>query len=272
MASSKKVILLLIDPQKDFHEGGSLAVPGSTEDSKRIAKMLSTHKAKVEDIYITLDSHHRNHIAHAVFWQDKETNHPSPFQVITAAEIEKEIWFPRDPSLKDHCKYYSTMLEKKGRFKLTIWPEHCLIGTDGHGVQDDIQGALMDWVSVKFKTINYVMKGMNCLTEMYSAIAAEVPIASDRETEQNTDLLAELFTADRLIIGGQALSHCVQYTVRDIVEYYKTQSVNRLGTIYLLKDGCSPVTGYDVSGNDFVLDMRRDGVTITTCAEAFDGL
>jgi nicotinamidase-related amidase len=35
-----KVILLIIDPQNDFHEGGSLEVPNSKQDSERITKMI----------------------------------------------------------------------------------------------------------------------------------------------------------------------------------------------------------------------------------------
>ena len=35
--------LLIIDPQADFHEGGSLAVAGATGDSERIAALLLRH-------------------------------------------------------------------------------------------------------------------------------------------------------------------------------------------------------------------------------------
>lgn len=207
---------------------------GATADSARIAQMISIHKAKIDDIFITLDSHHRNHIAHAVFWTNDANERPHPFQMITADEIERGVWYPIDPSLKDHCKYYSKQLEAKKRFQLTIWPEHCLIGTPGHAVIESIHRSLMEWVAIKFRTINYLMKGMNCLTEMYSAIAAEVPILSDPETQYNTEFLKELQTADRLIIGGQAMSHCVQYTVRDIVTAYRKEERYK---IVLLKDG-----------------------------------
>jgi nicotinamidase-related amidase len=52
------IVLLLIDPQIDFHEGGSLAVPGATADSERIAQMISEHGEEIDEIYVTLDSHH----------------------------------------------------------------------------------------------------------------------------------------------------------------------------------------------------------------------
>ena len=36
----RKSILLLIDPLRDFHAGGSLAFPGADADSERIAEMI----------------------------------------------------------------------------------------------------------------------------------------------------------------------------------------------------------------------------------------
>ena len=35
-----KSILLLIDPQRDFHAWGGLTVPGDDADSERIAEMI----------------------------------------------------------------------------------------------------------------------------------------------------------------------------------------------------------------------------------------
>lgn len=41
-------------------------------------------------------------------------------------------------------------------------------------------------------------QGMNCLTEMYSAIEAEVPIPSDPTTTENTELLNALADCGRV--------------------------------------------------------------------------
>jgi len=40
---SKGAALFIIDPQNDFHEGGSLAVEGATADSKRISDLILLH-------------------------------------------------------------------------------------------------------------------------------------------------------------------------------------------------------------------------------------
>mmetsp|Transcript_16087 Transcript_16087/g.61361 ORF Transcript_16087/g.61361 Transcript_16087/m.61361 type:complete len:107 (-) Transcript_16087:256-576(-) len=74
--------LLLIDPQVDFHEGGSLAVPGAIEDAQRIAGVIEALGASIDAIYVTLDTHQRTHIAHGLFWEDAEGEHPAPFSII----------------------------------------------------------------------------------------------------------------------------------------------------------------------------------------------
>ena len=50
------------------------------------------------------------------------------------------------------------------------------------------------WVFLtKFSTP--VLKGTNCLTEMYSAIAADVPIESDKSTQKNPVMMRHLTSA-----------------------------------------------------------------------------
>lgn len=50
--------LIVIDPQVDFHEGGSLAVEGAVEDSVRTAAFIRKHTSVLDEIFITLDTHH----------------------------------------------------------------------------------------------------------------------------------------------------------------------------------------------------------------------
>ena len=63
-----KTILLIIDPQKDFHDtylqdnnykyAATLPVKDSTKNAKEIAKMIKDHVTDIDEIYITLDTHH----------------------------------------------------------------------------------------------------------------------------------------------------------------------------------------------------------------------
>lgn len=102
---------------------------GADEDAQRYSKFIRDNLDDIEDIYISLDSHHKNHVAHASFWNSKEDGsgeHPTPFQLISSEEVNRD-WHPVDPSLKDYCAEYTKALEAKGHYKLTIWPEHCIV-------------------------------------------------------------------------------------------------------------------------------------------------
>mmetsp|Transcript_13727 Transcript_13727/g.22884 ORF Transcript_13727/g.22884 Transcript_13727/m.22884 type:complete len:313 (-) Transcript_13727:325-1263(-) len=276
--TSDQAVLLIIDPQIDFHEpGGSLAVPGSEIQAGRIAKFIEKHKMDIGEIFITLDSHHKKHIAHQAFWSDMENDvagkgkKPELFSQIKNEDLVKGKWFPRDCSLQEYCLKYTNRLEKAGRFTLTIWPDHCLIGSDGHAIHEEIQKAVREWDIFHYtKTVKHIHKGMNCLTEMYSAIQAEVPIPSDPNTTKNTELLQELEKSGRLFVCGQALSHCVNFTVRDIVKHFKENNVTT-DRIFILKDGAAPVATYEADGEQFLKDMEAEGCTITTLDEAFNG-
>ena len=70
------------------------------------------------------------------------------------------------------------------------------------------------------KSLVCVKKGMNNLTEMYSAIAAEVPIPSDPSTMTHHHVIDHLKIFEKVIICGQALSHCVNYTTRDVLKHW----------------------------------------------------
>ncbi len=66
---------------------------------------------------------------------------------------------------------------------------------------------------------------------------------------------------DNLVICGQALSHCVNYTVRDIVSQWSPSSPS---SITILKDCMSSVPGFEEAGEKFLQDMMEVGVHVET--------
>lgn len=291
----RSVPMLLVDPQKDFHPGGSLAIPAAGDDSERISSFIDNNKSKINKIITTLDSHHKLHIAHSGFWKDENGNHPPIFSTISSDDVKSGKWKPRKdlvigeedtgtgfavnpeifPQAKDffdgkggfdiqkYCELYTETLEKKGKFQLTIWPEHCLMGSPGHNVVDNINKAINDWVGQSGVSIEWVHKGQNLLTEMYSAFQAEVPVS--KKTVFNDALLESLKKSDKVFIGGQALSHCVNYTVRDLVQKWPE---NERDKIHILTDCASNVPGFEDAGSCFLDEMKSLGVTICTSSEA----
>eukprot|EP00586_Coscinodiscus_wailesii_P016837 CAMPEP_0172505430 /NCGR_PEP_ID=MMETSP1066-20121228/186432_1 /TAXON_ID=671091 /ORGANISM="Coscinodiscus wailesii, Strain CCMP2513" /LENGTH=257 /DNA_ID=CAMNT_0013282033 /DNA_START=55 /DNA_END=825 /DNA_ORIENTATION=+ len=254
-----KTCLVLVDPQNDFHPGGSLAIPTASDDAKRISDFIRANKNRIDDITVTLDSHHRLHIAHGKFWIDEQGNHPAPFTMISSEDIEKGKWVPRtnmkiadedevgtgpmlDPKvfprakelydekgeldLKKYCEMYIKMLEEGNRFKFIIWPEHCRIGTEGHNVVRDIDEAIIEWIDTTGSSVTWILKGHNNLTEMYSAFQAEIPLS--KMTSFNQSWFNRLRQFDRILFAGQALSHCVNFTVRDLVSKWPKNEMNKI--------------------------------------------
>ena len=208
-----KTSLFIIDPQIDFHPGGSLAVPGANEDSERIASMIMNNKESIHEIFVSLDSHFPTHIAHAIFWEDAEGNHPAPFTVVNYSDVRDEVWIPVDksPEVRQWCLYYTKSLERKGKFKLTIWPEHCIIGSRGHCIVPVINKALQAWAEYSKRPVNYIMKGQNCRTEMFSALVAEVEDPLDSSTSLNHNLLSMLRVADR--VSNDAIDYLIFFNL-----------------------------------------------------------
>ena len=108
-----------------------------------------------------------------------------------------------------------------------------------------------------------VLKGQNLITESYSALEAEVPVT--KGTSFNESLQKRLEESDHLLVCGQAMSHCVNYTLRSIVERWPKE---KYGNITLLTDCASSVPGFEESGEIFQKDMAAIGVNLTTAAEA----
>jgi nicotinamidase-related amidase len=247
--------LLLIDPQNDFCDPqGSLFVPGADADCARLASYIAHNAGGIDSVYITLDSHDYWNIAHPVFWKDAGGHEPKPFTVISGGALKNGDFAPRDEALAGYVERYVSELEKKRRYQLVLWPPHCLLGSWGHCIQRDVLDAVRGWQTAKRKPVSFVLKGQNPLTEHYSAIEAEVPVNGDPATFANHRLLAELGKADAVIAAGEALSHCVAFTLRDIAAYTGAEKIT------LLADCSSSVAGFEQAGKAFVEEMTARGM------------
>jgi len=260
---AKRIDLLIIDPQNDFCKpDGSLCVAGADKDMERLAKMVVRGKDKIDFIRITLDSHHYCHIAHPIWWHDKAGNPPNPFTIISYDDVsgDNPKWRTKNPSFAKRSIEYIKKLQDNGRYPLCIWPPHCLIGSTGHAVFQPLFDALIDWEKM-FAVVDKVVKGTNLFTEHYSAVKADVEDPGDPATRINTDFIKRLQEADYIGIAGEALSHCVANTIRDIDKEFGKDQTNKF---VLLEDACSNVTGFDKFGEDFVKEMKAKGMQIAT--------
>ena len=273
--------LLIIDPQNDFCDvpagyrptdpltgavvAPALPVAGAHADMQRTAAFIRAAGSRLDEITVTLDSHHHVDIAHPTFWQKADASAVAAFTTVAATQVRAGEFRPRDPAALPRTLAYLDELESRGRYTLMVWPVHCEIGTWGHGVHADVRAAYNQWEESRLRGVRKVTKGENPWTEHYSAIQAEVPDAADPHTELNTTLLGELDRSTTLFIAGEASSHCVRATTEHIVANLPG---GHPGRIVLLTDCMSPVGGFEAQHAAFLDEMRAKGVRLMTSEEA----
>ncbi|MGI4790186.1 MAG: cysteine hydrolase [Janthinobacterium lividum] len=260
-----QVRLLIIDPQVDFCDPqGALSVAGGDQDMERLARLVQRLALKFDGIHVTLDSHHLVDIAHPIFWKDGSGNHPAPFTIISAQEVEAGRWTTSQPEAYPRAAAYVQALANNGRYPLCIWPPHCLIGSPGHAVMPALFAALTEW-EAHYNVVDYISKGSNIFTEHYSAIQADVPDPADPSTQINTALIQTLMQADIIAVAGEAGSHCVANTVRDLADNFGDERL--VPKIVLLQDAISPVTGFEAFESDFLQQMTTRGMKLSTTVD-----
>jgi nicotinamidase/pyrazinamidase len=262
---SKKIYLIVIDPQRDFcSPNGKLYVPGADKDMDRLSCMIKRIRGDLNDIVCTLDSHRTIHIAHPIWWINSKGEHPKPFTEIKEDDVtgKNPKWSATNIGYNPRSIEYVKKLKANNRYTLTIWPPHCLIGSEGYGVYPALFDSFCEWEN-DFKVINYVTKGSNMFTEHYSAVQADVIDPEDPGTALNDNLIQMLQDpgVDLIAACGEAGSHCFPNTIRDIVDNFGKENLKK---IVYLEDACSPVEGCDKLQEDFINEMVNDGMQIST--------
>lgn len=284
--ASKRIHLVIIDPQNDFCDlpenylpaaGGTvgkrlapaLPVTGAHADMQRVAALIDQAGAGLTEISVTLDSHQRVDIAHPTFWRQGDGSAVAPFTQVLAADVRAGRYLPRRAESLGRVLAYLDALEADGRYAHMIWPVHCEIGSWGHNVHEDVRRAYNRWEEASVGIVAKVVKGTNPWTEHYSAIKAEVPDTDDASTQINREFLERLQQADRVLIAGEAGSHCVKATTEHITESF---APGEFGRLVLLTDCMSAVTGFEAQYAAFIEDMRGRGVQVATSADVLPEL
>ncbi|GAB4019463.1 cysteine hydrolase family protein [Spirosoma koreense] len=229
---------LIIDAQFDFcHPEGSLFVPGAEQDISRMSGLIRRHADRIDHIVVTLDTHQVLDIAHPLFWNDAAGNHPAPFTRITAEDVDTGTWIPRFSAEK--ARQYIHDLEADGQFTHFIWPEHCLIGSRGAALHDTLLDALKEWSRIRDLDYVAVQKGLYPLSEHFGIFRAQVPDPAIPETQLNTTLIADLARYETVYLMGEAKSHCVANSLKQILDYAPTL----VPKLVVVTDCMSDVTG-----------------------------
>jgi len=253
--------LLIIDAQYDFcNPKGTLFVEGADADMKRLANWIKANKSKIDHISVTMDSHPVNDISHPSFWQDNDGNFPNPFTPISVQNIHEGKWVPR--FFHEEAIHYVESLEKQGEFEHFIWPYHCLLGSRGAAIDENIMEALIEW-SRDGKFYQVVTKGTNPLTEHFGIFRANIPVANQPETQLNQTLIDSLGKYQNVFLAGEAKSHCIANSLKQAMEVAPALAQKFI----ILEDCMSDVTGLGYLGTPIFNRARKMGIRFAKSSE-----
>ncbi len=228
-------LLLIIDAQNDFClPEGALYVQGATGDIESICKFIDLNRGSISEVILTQDIHQSVDISHRAYWYNSDKEHPSPFTTITLEDLKSGSWQPLYNREKTY--EYLERLEIEGEFQHTIWPDHCIEGTVGAEIVESIMEVC------KGMNVSIVQKGMNPHTEHFGALRANVMLPEDSSTQLNEELVTRLRAADSIFVCGEAKSHCVANTIKQMCEID-----GLIEHTTLLEDGCSNILGFEES-------------------------
>ena len=258
--------LLLIDVQNTFcNPEFELFVAGrsghgAVEDNVRLCEFIYHNLGNITNITATMDTHTAQQVFHAVFFVGKDGNHPAPYTDIHVDELKSGKW-KFNPGLASHFDvapeygqqmmiHYAEELSKKGKYALTIWPYHAMLGGIGHALVSSVEEAVFFHSMARLSQPEIDIKGNKPFTEHYSVIGPEVLRGPMGEPlgEHDSKYIEMLQQVDKLIIAGQAKSHCVAWTVSDLLDDILATDKSLAQKVYLLEDCTSPVV---VPGADF---------------------
>ena len=260
-----RICLLLIDVQNTFclpdfelFVGGNSGI-GAIEDNQRLCKFIYRNLYLITDIIPTMDTHTAMQIFHPIFWVNELGEHPPPTTTISLEEVNKGFW-QVNPAvaysitngnyeiLARYAFHYVKKLSDDGKYLLTIWSYHSMLGGIAHAFVSAVEEALFFHNIARQSQTSWELKGSNPLTENYSVLRPEVLENADGKSiaNKNTKLLHKLLSYDAVIIAGQAKSHCVAWTIDDLLIEIQRREPNLAKKIYLLEDCTSPVVVPDV--------------------------
>lgn len=256
----KRICLLIIDPQNTFCIPefelfvGGRSGKGAVEDNIRLCEFIYRNLGVINAIAPTIDTHTAMQIFHPIFWVNAAGEHPTPATIITIDDLKAGVWQVNPAvaynltnndyeKLQQHAFHYTQKLSGDGKYPLTVWPYHSMLGGIGHALVSAVEEALFFHNIARCSQTIFELKGSNPLTENYSVLRAEVledtngkPIA-----QKNVNFINQLLEFDAVIVAGQAKSHCVAWTVEDLLTEIREKDPKLAKKVYLLEDCTSPV-------------------------------
>lgn len=256
----KRICLLAIDVQNTFCLPnfelfvGGRSGQGAIEDNVRLCEFIYRNLGTITEIAPTMDTHTAMQIFHPIFWVNEAGEHPIPAATLIQFEdVQNGVWRV-NPSvaaslqasydrLNQHALHYTKQLTDAGKYPLTVWPYHSMLGGIGHALVSAVEEAMFFHCIARSSQTSFEIKGNHPLTENYSVLRPEVLTTTGGEllAQKNSRLIEKLLKFDAVIIAGQAKSHCVAWTIDDLLTEIQVYDPSLAQKVYLLEDCTSAV-------------------------------
>lgn len=254
-----KICLILVDIQNSFCIPdfelfvGGRSGRGAVEDNIRLCEFIYRNLNYITQICPTMDTHKTMQIFHPIYLIDKDGNHPEPYTLISYESVRDGLW-RFNPLIcyslgiskeygERHLLYYTEQLKKGGKYELTIWPYHAMLGGIGHALVSSVEEAIFFHCISRYSQPDFHIKGDIPFTEHYSVFGPEILKGPDGKDIGMKDikLFNKLIEFDAILFAGQAKSHCVAWTIDDLLKDIISQDRRLAEKVYILEDCTSPV-------------------------------
>ncbi len=253
------ICLVIVDVQNTFcipgfelYVGGCSGT-GAVDDNRRLCEFIYRNLGVITQICPTMDTHEAMQIFHAVYLVNDSGEHPPPFTIVSEEDVRKGLW-KFNPAVSHglqieegygqrHLLHYTQKLKESGKYDLTIWPYHAILGGIGHALVSAVEEAVFFHSVARCSQPDFHVKGQNPLTEHYSVLGPEVVDGPDGEpiAQKSDKFVKKLLESDAVVIAGQAKSHCVAWTIEDLLEDVLARDRRLVEKVNVLEDCTSPV-------------------------------
>ncbi len=250
LKDKERVLFLGIDVQQDFMDHGALGVAGAQKDVERMTRFIYDNMEKISNIAVSMDTHTPHQIFHPCWWIDENGEHPAPYTMITLKDLDEGKW--RAVINPQASREYVKHLEQDAKKALCIWTYHCMQGTTGAALENQFANMIYFHSVARKAVVQRLVKGQDPMSEMYGIIRPEY----DTKGYMNLEFLNKLERFDKVLIAGEAKSHCVLESIKQILEYYETRP-EVTEKVYVLEDCMSSISGYEDMANQMFEDFRK---------------
>jgi len=254
-----RICLVAVDVQNTFCiPGFELYVSGrsgagAVDDNRRLCEFIYRNLDVITQICPTMDTHQAMQIFHPIYLINDTGGHPRPFTLVSEEDVETGTWkfnpalcysFQIDQEYGNrHLLHYTRKLKDGGKYNLTVWPYHAMLGGIGHALVASVEEAIFFHSVARYSQADFHVKGDKPFTEHYSVLGPEVTEGPGGEPIglKSDKFFRKLLEYDAVVIAGQAKSHCVAWTIDDLLQDIRARDVSLVQKVYLLEDCASAV-------------------------------